>query len=160
MGERDSGAMARSFRSDRGWSFEVGVDRLWDRFTTVEQYADWWPWLHAFDPVGGFRAGASWRCVVAPPLPYVVRFTVRLDRVEEGRRVDASVRGDVRGDATLTVGDDGRGGSTARLRSELAPANPVLRGVGLVARPMVEWGHDWVLDQGLRQFVSRALDGS
>ncbi len=149
--------MARPFRSDRGWSFDVDVDRLWDRFTTVEQYVEWWPWLRSFDPADGFRTGACWRCVVAPPLPYVVRFTVQLDRIDEGRRVDATVRGDVRGGAVLTVDGDGDGGSTARLRSELAPANPVLRSVGRVARPMVEWGHDWVLDQGLRQFVAAAL---
>jgi len=67
------------------------------------------------------------------------------------------VSGDVRGSARLTVQSNDGGGSRARLRSDLAPANPVLRSFGLVARPVVEWGHDWVLDQGLRQFVGRAL---
>jgi hypothetical protein len=150
--------VVRPFRSDRCWSFEVGADRLWDRFTEVERYVDWWPWLRSFDPADGFRPGVRWHCVVTPPLPYLVRFTVQLDRIEHGRRVDATVRGDIRGTAVLTVHDDA-GGSTARLVSELAPSNPVLRGVGRVARPMVEWGHDWVLDQGLRQFVRNAIDG-
>ncbi len=149
--------MPKPFTSDRDWAFDVGVDQLWERFTTVEEYPEWWPWLRAFDPVGGFRPGARWRCEVAPPLPYVVRFTVELEHIRPGSQVDAVVTGDVRGRATLTVQATGEDASRARLRSHLAPANPVLRTVGRLARPMVEWGHDWVLDQGLRQFVGHAL---
>jgi len=144
--------------SDRDWSFDVDADALWSRLSTVEDYGGWWPWLRSFDPVGGFAVGARWRCEVAPPLPYVVRFTVHLDEIDEGRRAAATVTGDVQGSATLTVHDVGSGGSRARLRSRLAPANPVLRSFGMVARPVVEWGHDWVLDQGRRQFVGRGLD--
>lgn len=149
--------MAKPFTSDRAWVFDVGVDQLWDRFSTVEEYPEWWPWLRCFDPVGGFRPGARWRCEVAPPLPYVVRFTVELRRIKAGSQVCAVVMGDVRGHATLTVQPIGKGASSARLQSHLAPTNAVLRTVGRLARPMVEWGHDWVLDQGLRQFVGRAL---
>ena len=147
----------RSFTSDRAWEFDVGTDALWDRLSTVDDYGHWWPWLRSFDPTGGFAVGARWRCEVAPPLPYVVRFTVHLDHIDDGREAAATVSGDVRGSARLTVQASDAGGSQARLRSELAPANPVLRSFGLVARPVVEWGHDWVLDQGLRQFVGRAL---
>jgi Polyketide cyclase / dehydrase and lipid transport len=148
----------RAFTSDRGWDFDVATDALWERLSRVDDYGAWWPWLRDFDPVGGFAPGARWRCEVAPPLPYVVRFTVHLDHIEEGRSATARVSGDVRGRASLTVDGSAGGGSRARLRSELAPANPVLRSFGMVARPVVEWGHDWVLDQGLRQFVGRALD--
>jgi hypothetical protein len=147
----------RPFSSDRDWSFDVDAGTLWDRFSDIDRYESWWPWLHSFDPDGGFAPGARWSCVVVPPLPYRVHFTVELDRIEVGRRVEATVTGDVRGAAVLEVHDGADGGSRARLRSELAPAHPVLRSVGRVARPMVEWGHDWVLDQGRHQFVTRAL---
>jgi hypothetical protein len=148
--------VTRPFRSDRDWTFEVGVDELWDRLSSYDRYCDWWPWLRRFDPDGGFADGASWACEVAPPLPYVVRFTVELERVEPGRAAFASVHGDVSGEAQLTVEPLTPTRSSARLRSRLAPSNPVLRGFGAVARPLVEWGHDWVLDQGRRQFVERA----
>lgn len=146
------------FRSDRSWTFQVGPEELWDRVSAVGDYRSWWPWLSAFTPVGGFGSGARWHCVVSPPLPYDVRFSVLLEEVEPARSVTARVLGDVTGDASLVI-EPTELGCTARLRSELAPAHPVLRRVGAAARPVVEWGHDWVLDQGRRQFVRSALRG-
>ena len=149
--------MPTSFDSDRCWDFPVPADELWHRLSTVDEYATWWPWLRRFDPGDGIASGARWRCEVAPPLPYVVRFTVHLEHVEECRSIDSTVRGDIEGSARLEIEphDDQR--TRARLVSSLAPAQPLLRVVGRTARPVVEWGHDWVLDQGRRQFVERAL---
>ena len=146
--------MPIAFDSDRRWDFEESVDSLWWRISQVEDYTRWWPWLRRFDPGAGLVDGASWRCEVAPPLPYVVRFRLELVVVGPGE-VHTSVRGDIRGEAHLVLRDHDQGCS-ARLHSRLAPAHPVLRGAGRVARPVVEWGHDWVLDQGLRQFLAHS----
>lgn len=149
--------MARPLASDRSWTFPLDADELWARLTDVEEYPRWWPWLRTFGRDGDFVRGARWECVVAPPLPYVVRFTVTLDRVDERRGAVASVSGDIRGDATLSVADGTGGTSTARLRSRLTPSDPVLRRAALLVPPVTRWGHDWVLDQGRRQFVERAI---
>ena len=148
---------ATTFRSDRSWTFALAPDALWDRMTAVEEYPSWWSWLERFRPIGGFEPGARWSCTVVPPVPYGVSFSLLIDRVEPMREVRARVVGDIRGEATLTL-DEVADGCTARLRSQLAPSSPLLRGVGAVAPPRVEWSHDWVLDQGQRQFVERALD--
>lgn len=148
-----------AFRSDRTWCFDEEPDELWAAIVRTDRYPVWWPWLRHFDDGEGFLQGASWRCVVAPPLPYVVRFDVHLEQVEEGRAVTSRVSGDISGTAVLTIADGG-GTTEARLVSSLRPANPVLQSFGLVARPLVEWGHDWVLDHGRRQFVDRALQGT
>jgi len=149
--------VARTFQSDRVWHFAVPPDRLWDRLRAVEEYPSWWPWLRRFHAADGFESGSSWRCVVAPPLPYVVRFTVALDRVEPPERVAATVDGDIRGTAELLVREEPEG-SSVRLRSGLAPADPVMRRFAAFAPALVGWGHDWVLDQGGRQFRHRALE--
>jgi hypothetical protein len=145
--------MPRPFASDREWSFPEPPDALWERIRAVDRYCHWWPWLRAFDPGTGLEPDARWHCEVAPPLPYVVRFTIDFDRVEHGRRAETTVDGDITGRAVLTLDELGDAGTRARLVSQLAPANPVLRTVGRMARPVVEWGHDWVLDQGRHQFV-------
>jgi uncharacterized protein YndB with AHSA1/START domain len=150
--------VGRSFLSDRRWDFPVGREQLWDVVTAVEQYPRWWPWLRRFDPGDGFECSSRWSGIVVPPLPYVVRFRVQLEEVEPGDRVRATVGGDVKGWAELSLHDGADGASSARLRSDLAPTNPVLRQFAMVARPMVRWGHEWVLDQGQRQFVDRALE--
>lgn len=154
------GRVPTRFDSDRSWDFSVSAEELWHRLASVDDYASWWPWLRRFDPERGMTAGARWECEVAPPLPYVVRFTVRLDRVDEACSVDSTVSGDIRGVARLDLLPTDDGGTRARLVSSLAPAQPVLRAVGRAARPVVEWGHDWVLDQGRRQFVARAFPGT
>lgn len=152
----ETGRVPAMFRSDRRWRFDVPRDELWDRINATEEYPDWWPWLRDFDADAGLERGSSWRCAVSPPLPYVVRFVIGFDHVEVGRVVETTVTGDVDGSARLTLDDDGTG-SRARLVSALRPANPLLRGFGAVARPLVEYGHDWILDEGRRQFVERAF---
>lgn len=150
--------MAVAFRSHREWVFDSEPDELWDLITRTQDYQAWWPWLRGFETSDGFRQHSRWECQVAPPLPYVVRFAISFDEVQPAERVRTTVSGDVRGVAELKLSSNG-GGSVATLSSELAPANVLLRRVASVARPLVEWGHDWVLDTGLRQFLehSRAL---
>lgn len=148
--------MANEFRSDRAWDFDVGPDELWERIAAVDNYESWWPWLRRFEPTGGLAMGAEWNCEVSPPLPYKVRFSLWLDQVDPGVDAHAQVHGDIGGEALLTVVENGQG-STARLQSRLYPTNLLLRRAGQVARPLIEWGHDWVLDEGCRQFVRRAF---
>lgn len=149
--------MGRTFASDREWRFGLAPDRLWDRLTAVDEYARWWPWLRELDVDRGFVTASRWRCEVAPPLPYVVRFTVALERVVDREQVTATVDGDVQGTARLTMQPDDDGTTTVRLVSDLVPANPVMRRFAAFAPALVRWGHDWVLDQGRRQFEQRAL---
>lgn len=148
--------MPAPFTSDREWTFGVEPDELWERLAATDDYREWWPWLRHFDPDGGIVTGSAWRCEVAPPLPYVVRFTIHFDRVRRHQFAEATVDGDIHGEAQLRLSNVRGGGTKVRLVSSLQPTNPLLKGVGRVARPLVGWGHDWVLDQGRRQFLDRA----
>ena len=142
-------------RSDRRYEFAVETGELWRALIRTEDYQDWWPWLRVFEATS-FSPGQRWVCVVQPPLPYTVRFGLVLGQVVEGRLVTASVDGDIVGDARLDITPT-TGGSELRLVSRLAPSNTLLRTVARIARPLAVFGHDWVLDTGLRQFSSRAL---
>ncbi len=142
-------------RSDRRYRFAAERAELWAAIAGVDQYRSWWPWLREFDGQE-LCAGAVWACQVQPPLPYTLRFRIRLQEVEEGEHVEATIDGDIVGTARLDLVDLTRG-CEARLTSHLWPANRALQKVAVVARPVVRRGHDWVLDTGLRQFRARAL---
>jgi uncharacterized protein YndB with AHSA1/START domain len=142
-------------RSDRRYRFTVGPDELWPVLTQVEHYQRWWPWLRGFDGES-FAEGDRWTCTVQPPLPYALSFHLELTEVVAGELAVATIRGDIVGSARLEV-HAVDGGAEARLTSSLAPSHPVLRAVATFARPMVRFGHDWVLDTGMRQFTARAL---
>jgi uncharacterized protein YndB with AHSA1/START domain len=129
---------------------------VWSLISDVEQYRTWWPWLRSFD-AGGLAQGEEWQCMVQPPMPYLVRFSVLIEEVEAGVLVRATVGGDVVGDATLTLVDAGAGCVTT-LQSTLAPGNKALRLVSRFAGPVARFGHDWVLDTGARQFIARAVE--
>jgi hypothetical protein len=144
-------------QSDRRFRFSCSRDELWEAIVRTDHYRTWWPWLRKLDAGDGFVAGAKWQCVVQPPLPYRLQFTIALEEVDARARARATISGDIHGTAELFV-DDVEDGCEARMVSDLGPASPVLRTFAQVARPLVTWGHDWVLDQGAKQFRSGVRD--
>ena len=141
----------KTVRSDK---FPFTPDEFWERIQRVGDFQLWWPWLKHFD---GHRLvrGDVWACVVQPPVPYTVRFTVTLDQIIGGRMVTARISGDISGTATLTVTAATNGCHTT-LVSDLAPDKQSLRVMSIAARPVVRFGHNWVLDAGVRQFTAKS----
>ncbi|MCU1367819.1 MAG: polyketide cyclase [Ilumatobacteraceae bacterium] len=140
--------------TDRVDHFDFGAAEFWRRISEVDEYRAWWPWLREFD---GHRLepGDRWTCAVHPPVPYVVHFALSLDAVDPGRSISATITGDIAGTANLSVTDDGSG-CNVRLVSELSPAKQSLRVMSIAARPIVSFGHSWILDIGVREFRSRS----
>ncbi len=141
--------------SDRTYRFDADVDTVWAAMCRVDEFPAWWPWLRDFD-AGGVETGARWQCTVRPPVPYALRFEIALTEVVVAERIVAAVSGDIAGDASLTIQPVGDV-TEVRLVSSLAPRRTVLRQVTTLAPWLARFGHDWVLDTGLRQFRRRAL---
>lgn len=144
-------------RSERRASFEQPPEVVWAALTDVGAYRRWWPWLTELEAEGGFAPGTTWRCLVRPPLPYSVRFTVHLDEVEAPRFAVATVGGDVEGHASVDLAAGPLGGTELQLASVLGSARRTLRLLSDLGPGIVRFGHDWVLDTGLHQFRRRAL---
>jgi hypothetical protein len=161
-----------AFVSDRRYRFAADRWSVWRTIGSVQEYRAWWPWLRRFE-ANGLAAGDVWVCQIQPPVPYALRFTVTVERIDAPSLVVATVDGDVRGTARLDLEDDpadgpvdgveaaradGRGrGCEVRLRSTLVPANRTLRTVARLSRPVAQFGHAWVIDTGARQFGDRLL---
>jgi uncharacterized protein YndB with AHSA1/START domain len=140
--------------SDRRYTFPVDPEQFWALIADVDSYREWWPWLRSFEATG-LDPGERWQCTVQPPLPYRVRFTVTLDEIIASNSISTTITGDIVGVARLDIAprDDG---CEIRLRSSLGPESRVLRVVAATARPLVTFGHNWVLDTGAQQFGDRA----
>ena len=143
-------------RSDRRFTFDRPPSEVWEVMGRTSAYTRWWPWLRRLD-AKGLVAGDVWSCHIQPPLPYFLRFTITLDEVVPEESASATVAGDITGTAVLRLAPLGSGGTEGRLVSDLAPASSILRAFAAVARPLVVWGHDWVLAEGIKQFEARAL---
>ena len=144
-------------RSDQRHQFDAAPDELWAAMVSVDRFQAWWPWLRRFDASGVAR-GEVWTATVQPPLPYRLTFDLLLTEVDAPRVVAVDVTGDIEGAARLEVSPRGEG-SELHFTSELTPTNSILRAVAQVAAPVARYGHQWVLDTGLRQFRDRAFDG-
>jgi hypothetical protein len=151
----DGSPLPGAITTERCYEFPHGREAIWALISDVDAYQEWWSWLRIFE-AQGLVTGDEWRCEVQPPLPYAVRFRVLIDHVIAPLEVRARVEGDVVGTATLTL-EEHPDGCVARLASSLAPGNKTLRLVSRLASPVARFGHDWVLDSGARQFVSRAM---
>ena len=100
-----------------------------------------------------------------PPLPYAVRFSVAFDDGVDGPEIVTTIAGDIGGAATLQwlAGNEGDTDDDAaretldrsrlRLTAELAPQKRSMLALSMLARPLVTFGHHWVLDTGARQFA-------
>ena len=139
-----------AFSFDRSWVFPVSRAELWSRVSDTSSFATWWPWLRAFDAVP-IEEGATTRCVIGPPLPYVLTVDLAVARVLDCEAIDVDVDGDLRGPARLELGEH-EDGSTARLHWTLDVQRPMLRRAAVLGRPVLQWGHDWVVRNGVEQF--------
>lgn len=116
----------------------------------------WWPWLRSFEPVP-LVPGARTRCSIGPPLPYLVNVDIAVVDVVPEELVTVAVSGDLRGPARLEIAATSLG-ATARLAWEVEVCRPVLRTAAIVARPVLQWGHDWVVSSGVEQFRRAAIE--
>lgn len=151
--------MSSPFHFDGRWVFPGKPDEVWDVLSRTDRYQQWWPWLRALES-GGLVQGSVSRCVVRAPVPYALRFDVEVLEVAPSRLVVTRVSGDLEGPARMEL-EAHREGSEARLSWELELKAPLLGAASRVARPLMEWGHNWVVDSGVRQFRQAAFnDGS
>jgi hypothetical protein len=148
--------MAAPFVYDQMFAFDVCADTLWNAVTDTDRYQQWWPWLVGFD-LDALATGERAWCEIQAPLPYRLRFEVDLQDVTAPRTIQGHVVGDIEGPAAFTVSRDGAG-SRAHLAWELRVTRRLLAGLATIARPALLWGHDHIVEVGLRQFVTRALD--
>lgn len=148
-------AAAAPFRFDRAWTFAISPEAFWELIQQTENFPRWWRWLRAFD-ADGLHPGAQARFEVRGPLPYTLRFELDVVEVVACEVVDTVVQGDLEGSARLDL-VEAPGGCRAHLRWSLTPANRMVRRLARVARPLMAWSHDQIVQAGVQQFERAAL---
>jgi carbon monoxide dehydrogenase subunit G len=138
-----------------GFRFDLDPDELWDRLEEVDRFEAWWPWLTQFRLEGeGLSPGSVLHGVVTPPLPYRMRLRVELLRCERACAIDARVEGDLVGPAALRLHPEA-GGTRAEVTWTVEMRQPAMRLAGRVAGPVLQWGHDRVVDATVAGFRRR-----
>ena len=139
----------------REYEFGLAPRELWRRMEHVEQYERWWPWLEEFRLDGDrLETGSVLTGVVVPPLPYRMRIRVELARCEPPEDVDAIIGGDLVGEATLRVRPAGPG-SLVEVAWTVEMMQRPMRLASRFGRPLLQWGHDRVVESTVAGFRRR-----
>lgn len=148
--------MAAPVLTYRGtFRFELGPDHLWEQIGSFGRFEEWWPWLTDLTVEGdGLSDGSVLSGTVNPPLPYRMRLQVVLDRCVAPRVIDATVHGDLRGDAHLRFSPDGTGTRVEAVWT-VEMRQPAMRLASRIGRPLLQWGHDRVVETTVSGFRRR-----
>lgn len=125
------------------------ADEFWQVIEDFEQFQEWWPWLEGLiSDRPGIVAGNVLRATIVPPVPYSVRLRVRFEACERPSLAVATISGDLRGRASLSF-DEQSGGTRVRAAWTLDAASTAMRVAAKVARPLMRWGHDRVVEMAV-----------
>ncbi len=125
----------------------------------VDQFEAWWPWLEEFRLEGGsLKAGSVLHGVVAPPLPYRMRLRVEITRSEPPREIDAVIHGDLEGLASIEIRPTDVG-ARAEVAWTVEMMQRPMRLAARFGRPLLQWGHDRVVEITVAGFRRRLEAG-
>jgi carbon monoxide dehydrogenase subunit G len=136
----------------REYRFKIPPAAVWEAIERPDQFERWWSWLEDFQLDGDeLKEGAVLAGAVVPPLPYRMRVRVELDRCERPSLIDATVHGDLEGQAQLRVRPHGTG-SDVEVAWTMEMMQLPMRIASRVAHPLLVWGHDRVVEMTVASF--------
>jgi hypothetical protein len=145
---------------DGTFTFSVSVAELWATMVQVDRFSSWWGWLKDFSVEGeGLEPGTVLHGIVVPPLPYRMRLDVVVEECVPERRITALVHGDLEGSARLTF-DGGAAATRAHATWTVEMMQRPMRLAAMIAHPLLQWGHDRVVDATVDGFRRRLLSES
>ena len=137
------------------YEFALTPAAMWERMEHLDQFETWWPWLQECRlEGGGLRPGSVLHGVVVPPLPYRMAIRVELTRCEQPGVIDALVGGDLEGEAHLRVRAEGIA-SRVEVAWTVEMMQRPMRLASRFGRPLLQWGHDRVVEMTVNGFRRR-----
>jgi carbon monoxide dehydrogenase subunit G len=146
------------FTYRREFDFALGPSELWERLEHLSEFQGLWPWLQEFRLEGEpLTVGSVLHGVVVPPLPYRMRLRVELTRCERPGIIEAVIDGDLVGQARLVLRPDGPG-SRVEVAWTVEMMQRPMRLASRFGRPLLQWGHDRVVETTVNGFRRRLND--
>ena len=139
-------------RIEQTYIIDASPEQVWEAIGHAEHFEGWWWWLGELRLDGeGLVPGALLHGLVSPPVPYRMRVTVHLDHCRAPSSIDATVAGDLVGPASLRLAPSTTG-TRADVAWSLEMRQRPMRVAARVARPVLQWGHDRVVDATVAGF--------
>jgi len=144
----------------REFHFDLSPEVLWERIQEFDQFEGWWPWLTGLQVEGdGLVAGTILHGAVTPPLPYRMKIRIEIVEVDPTRSISGVISGDLIGDARIRFRPEDAN-TCVEVAWTIEMQQPAMRLAARVTGPLMQWGHDRVVDitvAGFRRRIRRPL---
>jgi uncharacterized protein YndB with AHSA1/START domain len=140
------------------WDVAAPIEQVFDALADARTYPEWWKPVyieaHADGPPEVGRVSTQY---FQGRLPYKLRTTSTLVRLDRPRQVEAEVTGDLRGRGlwTLTQASDR---VHVRFDWHVYADRPLLRHLTPVLRPLFRWNHNWAIKRAMEGLEPYARD--
>ena len=135
-------------------AFDAPPDELWLELSRVDAFGSWWPWMRDVRLEGtALEPGSAISFLVVPPVRFTMRIRVDVLDSLAPRWIEGHVSGDLEGTARLEL-KPRAGGSTCDVAWDVELADPKVRRVIHVARPVLLWAQRWAVEIALHGFRS------
>ena len=142
------------------WRVHAARERVWQVLRATRAWPAWWRYVASVDELepGDERGvGALQRYRWTSRLPYALTFGIRTVEVRRGELVRARSEGDLAGEGTWELRDDGDG-TRVTYTWRVAVTKGWMRVLAPVLRPLFTWNHNAVMaagEAGLNEYLSR-----
>jgi uncharacterized protein YndB with AHSA1/START domain/quercetin dioxygenase-like cupin family protein len=139
------------------WEVAAPRERVFAAISDARTYPTWWkPVYIDVEADGDAEVGKVSRQHFKGRLPYHLRTTSTVTRLESPHIIEADVDGDLRGHGKWTLTDNGNGGTHVRFDWQVFADKPLLRALTPILRPAFRWNHAWAIArarEGLEPFA-------
>ena len=129
------------------WDVDAPREAVFDAVADASTYPDWWrPVYITSETDGPPEVGRVSRQHFKGRLPYTLKTTSTIVRLERPEIVEADVTGDLRGRGLWTL-TPRNGGTHVRFDWTVTADRALLRRLTPVLRPLFRWNHNWAIQR-------------
>jgi uncharacterized protein YndB with AHSA1/START domain/mannose-6-phosphate isomerase-like protein (cupin superfamily) len=148
---------SREYRFVDEWAVAAPRESVFAAISDARTYPVWWkPVYIDVEADGDAEVGKVSRQHFKGRLPYHLRTSSTITRLEAPHVIEADVDGDLRGHGKWTLTDTADGGTHVRFDWQVLADKPLLRALTPILRPAFRWNHAWAIaraQEGLEPFA-------
>ena len=139
------------------WRIGSPLTEVWEAIYHSASWPEWWPGLESvveLDPGGDDGIGNVRRFTWKGVLPYQLIFDIRITRIEHLHLIEGAASGDVTGTGVWRFAQE-NGVTMVRYEWSVRMETFGMKALAWVARPLVRWNHNKVMQWGARGLARR-----
>ena len=134
--------------------FDASAEELWRELGRVDRFEAWWPWMRDVRLEGAaLTPGSVISFGIDPPVPFKMTISVAVTDSKPPNWLEGDVTGDLSGRARLELIDQGDH-AMCHVSWDVEIADPGIRRVIQIARPILLWAQRWAVEIALHGFRS------